>query len=153
MNAPTKSRCVVCKLDANLARRGETGVMDNTHTCTQNDCDRIAHFGFLAEPRKVHRMEFFKGMTCFEIVHSKVGREVWSYKGSSHVSGKAKSYSVNYGHPVVKELRRLHGLIPQQQRRKRSTGSQMFRWNDSQVDVDYNADIEDGCSQDSTTHR
>jgi len=144
----------VCKLDANLTRREEAGVMDNTHTCTQTDCDRIAHFGFLSEVRKIHKMEVFKDMTCFEIVHSKVGREVWSYKGRSQVSGKAKSYSVNYGHPVVKELRRLHGLVPQQQRRKRNSCSQLFRWNDSHEDAYYNADAEDGGrSQDDTTRR
>jgi len=154
MNAPVKSRCVVCKLDANLAKRGETGVMDNTHTCSDPNCDRIAHNGFLSDCRKIHGLDVFKGMTCFEIIHSKIGREVWAYKGTSLVTGKRKSYSVNYSHVVVQELRRLHGLIPQQQRRKRNPSTHLFRWNnDDRNDDSYNADTEEANSQESTTQR
>jgi len=99
-------------------------------------------------------MDVFKDMTCFEIVHSKVGREAWRHKGSSQVSGKAKLCSVNCGHPAVKESCCLHSLSPQQQRRKRDLGNQLFGWNDSHEDVDCNADAEDGGrGQDDTTPR
>jgi len=129
-HAPPKSRCAVCKLDSNLQRSGEVGVMEHTHVCTVADCDRIAHNGFLQSPRRIHTLEPFKGMTCFEILHSPIGREVWNYKGKDRASVNAKPYSVNYSHPLVQDIRRLHGLVPQQQRRKKQRHAPDFRWND-----------------------
>jgi len=118
VQAKRRSRCVVCRLDTNYERKGETGVMENTCSCTQANCERIAHSSILITPRKIHEVGAFAGMTCFEILHSTVGKEVWSYKGLERTSVKEKVYSVNCSHPVVQELRILHGLNPQQTRRR-----------------------------------
>jgi len=105
-------------------------IEEHTHVCTVADCDRIAHNGFLQSPRRIHTLEPFKGMTCFEILHSPIGHEVWNYKGKDRASVNAKPYSVNYSHPLVQDIRRLHGLVPQQQRRKKQRHAPDFRWND-----------------------
>jgi len=140
VQAPQRSRCVVCRLDCNYERKGEQGVMENTCCCTLPSCERIGHTSFLLKPRKIHEVSAFVGMTCFEILHSPIGKEVWQYKGSERASVKEKVYSVVGSHPVVQELRVLHGLHAQQIRKRRSEISGMD-------DLNYNADTEESQSQ------
>jgi len=139
VQAPKRSRCVVCRLDCNYERKGEQGVMENTCSCTQPNCERIGHNSFLLTPRKIHEVSAFVGMTCFEILHSAVGKEAWSHRGAER-SLKEKNYSVSYSHPAVQELRVLHGLNAQQIRRR---GANTF----GQDDIDYQADTEESQSQ------
>jgi len=74
--APNQSRCVVCELDSNYLKYA-AGVMDNAHCCTAPNCQRIAHDVLLASPRKIHDLRAFRGMTCFEILHSNISKSVW----------------------------------------------------------------------------
>ena len=76
-------------------------------------------------------------MNCFEIIHSKVGREMWSHKPDRDARNEA--YSVNYSHPLVQELRVAHGL-PSQAMRKRRRNSSQSR---APTDDPYHADTED----------
>jgi len=138
-NAPTKSRCAVCKLDCNYEQKGEAGVMDNTHVCSELNCDRIAHSGLVTKTRKIHTMEVFTSMTCFEIMHSVVGREIWAYRESFN----GRVYSVNYGHPVVQDLRVMHGHTRLPVRRRRSTN----QTTQSQQEDPYQADTEETQTQ------
>jgi len=85
-------------LFANSIGKGEAGVMENTHVCSEQSCERTAHSGFLSNPRKTHSLPIFAGMTCFEMLHSPLGCETWGYKEGSH----GKTHSVNYGHPLVR---------------------------------------------------
>ena len=138
-NAPTKSRCAVCKLDCNYQQKGETGVMDNTHVCSESSCHRIAHSGFVATKQKIHLIDAFVGMTCFEILHSAVGREIWSYKEEHN----KKAYGVNYSHPVVQELRVMHGLSRVAFRRRRTPQQVIQR----QAEDPYQVDTEETQTQ------
>jgi len=115
-NVPSKSRCAVCKLDSNCAGKGEAGVMENTHVCSEQSCERMAHSGFLSKPRKIHSLSLFAGMTCFEMLHSPLGRETWGHKDSS----QRKVHSVNCSHPLVQGLRASHGLPTQAPRKRRA---------------------------------
>jgi hypothetical protein len=48
-------------------------------------------------------------MSCFEILHSEGGREIWNVKSGV---AKSKKVSINYGHPMVQEIRRnVHSLM------------------------------------------
>ena len=116
--APNRSRCAVCKLDSNCDKNA-SGVMDATHCCAAPTCGRTAHEGFLAAPRKIHNLQAFQGMTCFEILHSDVGKAVWKHKGAERATAKEKLCSVNYGHPVVQDLRTMHGRQAKSQKPSR----------------------------------
>ena len=136
-NAPSKTRCAVCKLDCNYEQKGETGVMDSTHVCSEVACHRMAHGGFVAKMRKMHCLPAFIGMTCFEIIHSQTGRETWSYKPDREARNKA--CSVNCSHPLAQDLRVAHGLPRQAMRRRRQRSAQST----AQHDDPYQADTED----------
>jgi len=101
--------------------------------------------GSACRSRRLHGLQAFKGMTCFEILHSDVGRRVWVYK--DRAAAKEKMCSVSYGHPIVQELRQLHGLQGQQQRRKKRP----YLVDDA--DEDYNANTEESQSQQATLQR
>jgi len=139
IQAPKRSRCAVCKLDSNYDRSG-SGVMDNTCSCTLPTCQRIGHNHFLQCPRRIHQVSAFLGMTCYEILHSDIGRQVWSYKSTERLSFKEKLYSVNFSHPAVRELRVLHGQ-PAVASRKRKASQ------DDEDDLNYHADNEESQSQ------
>jgi len=62
-------RCASWIATANY-QKGEAKVMDDTHVCSEETCQRIAHSGFVTKPRKMHCLLAFVGMTCFEIIHS-----------------------------------------------------------------------------------
>jgi len=113
----------VCKLDSNCLKNA-AGVMDNAHCCAAPNCQRIAHDVFLASPRKMHDLRAFRGMTCFEMLHSDIGKSAWKHKGTERTSAKEKVHSVNYGHPVVQELRLIHGRQPKIQRRRRQENAE-----------------------------
>jgi len=62
--------------------------------------------------RKTHQVDDFKNMrTCFEIVHSQVGREMWKEKATPTGGWKPgnKKHSVIANHPVVQQLRTGYG--------------------------------------------
>ena len=140
VQAPKRSRCAVCKLDQNFNGVG-AGVMDNTSSCTLPDCQRIAHHSFLQQPRKIHQVPAFVGMTCYEILHSTVGRAVWKYKGAARSTAKEKLYSVSFSHPAIQQLRILYGQ-PGIAIRKRKAPQE--------DDSNYQADSEESQSQSAT---
>jgi len=139
VQAPKRSRCDVCKLDSNYDRSG-SGVMDNTCSCALPSCQRIGHNGFLQIPRKMHQVSAFLGMTCFETLHSQVGREAWTCKTTERLTFKEKLCSVNYSHPAIRELRVLHGQPAVASRKRKSC-------QDDDEDLNYHADNEESQSQ------
>lgn len=128
----TADRCIVqCKShkDLGVSHAGLTAIVSErggqelwrtlavAQSLTANDQDTDT--SFLLCPRKMHSVTAFANMTCFKMLHSEVGREVWLHKGK-RTSAKEKACSVNCSHPVVQELRVLHGLHAQQKRRRRT---------------------------------
>lgn len=99
-------RCAVCRLEKTWLK-STSNLKGHVVTCSQ--CGINAHHGHLAEPLEVHKLEEFKGMTCFEILHSKPGQQVWR---PSPPNPQNKKYTVNRKHPIVKRLREAHGLVP-----------------------------------------
>ena len=109
VSVPTNSRCVVCKLDSNYSRDVD-GVKCAVSGCSV--CPLVAHFLPLEHRRKIHDIEEFKDMrTCFEIVHSDIGREIWKERSVPEGGWKPgdKKYSVMTNHPIVQQLRVAYG--------------------------------------------
>jgi len=109
VSVPTNSRCVVCKLDSNYSRDVD-GVKCAVSGCSV--CPLVAHFLPLEHRRKIHDIEEFKDMrTCFEIVHSDIGREIWKERSVPEGGWKPgdKKCSVMTNHPIVQQLRVAYG--------------------------------------------
>ena len=60
-------------------------------------CGIVAHPCLPSKLRDIHKHAPFDGMSCFEIVHSMEGREIWKQNG--------RKFYVNKNHAVVKELK------------------------------------------------
>lgn len=91
------AKCVVCRLESNYSR-DYSGLRCNTISCLT--CEASVHNDMLAEPKKIH--SYFPGMTCHQILKSKLGKEIWIASGKRH--------TVRKSHPIVKSLkRRLSG--------------------------------------------
>jgi Transposase IS4 len=130
------TRCVVCRLDYNTDRKarrnnrrdnqddGDTAdrpekqsqknMTNKLATCSK--CRITAHATMPPVPRLIHSIDAFKGLTCFQIAHTEEGLEVWRRADSKDSS---KVYYPQMKHPICKELRRLHGLDPQQARKRK----------------------------------
>ena len=53
----------------------------------------------------MHDHPSFKGLTCFEILHSQVGQQVFQTSNSGRYD-----YTINKAHPVICDVRLKHGL-------------------------------------------
>jgi Transposase IS4 len=125
------TRCAVCRLDYNTERKARghkrsqgASTIDNKQlqknmanrlaTCAR--CKIAAHATRAPQLRLIHQMEPFKNLTCFQIAHTPEGYQVWK-RGEN--TGNGKAYYPQMTHPICKKLRELHGLDPQQARKKR----------------------------------
>jgi hypothetical protein len=111
-----RKRCVVCALETThyekqlkkcrdsasqlfhqKVRGSYQGTRRNVLRCKQ--CNIHAH-NFIMEKDVKFIHGLFDKMTCMEIVHSSIGKEIWN------VETKSKNrYSVNTKHPLVRELK------------------------------------------------
>ena len=66
--------------------------------------------------RKIHQLEYFRGMTCFEIFHSPEGKTVWN----RHPRGSQKRSTPVFSSAIVMELRVVHGLPPKITRKRKA---------------------------------
>jgi Transposase IS4 len=86
------AKCAICKLDHNVQRLAikdeaddstRKGLMQQSlrhistqlSTCTK--CRITAHPTIPPNPRKIHSIAAFRGLTCFQIAHTQEGYEVW----------------------------------------------------------------------------
>jgi hypothetical protein len=117
-------RCLVCRLDFNTERKAKNeqsqpidvkpsakNLFSGLAACPK--CKITAHGMLLANPRKIHELEEFNGLTCFKIVHTEIGYQVWQRTGDT------KKYKPKMKHPICDQLRSLHGLDPVKARTKR----------------------------------
>ena len=104
VEAPRKSRCSVCFLETIMVptitfRNLRRGVVQ----CRK--CGIVAHNHHLTDRggRLIFTLDQFRGMTCSEIRHSEVGKQIWVINKKSG-NGKHPSYTLTKSHPVIKEL-------------------------------------------------
>ena len=98
-------RCVVCKTDANFCHEEKTaGTRKAVYHCIT--CGVNVHEHLLSTKRKIHDL-FPESMSCHDIIRSSVGQEIWG----------GESKRPKRSHPVLIELRRIHGP-PKKRKRK-----------------------------------
>jgi Transposase IS4 len=128
------ARCAVCRVDYNterLALKVKAQSMDTvtaekqsqrfiTNTLAQcSRCRITAHPTIPKQKRLIHSLEGFVGLTCFQIVHSKVGYEIWRRCDPSGISTSGRVYNPQMKHALCQQLRKLHGLDDPEKARKR----------------------------------
>jgi Transposase IS4 len=111
------SRCIVCRLECSKglnSQLGEVGLKASLSECAK--CLVTAHNTvFRDSTRQIHRMDRFKNMTCFQILHSMEGLELWPMRQPlNHTKGPR---CLKTSHPIYKELRVFYGKPPNKRRR------------------------------------
>ena len=92
------------------------GTMTGLASC--QTCGVVAH-SHVPLPREginrhIHRLEGFRGKTCWQIAHEQFaisdagGQGIWAWRAPKN--NKGVSYSVQTSHPIVMQLRKLHGI-------------------------------------------
>ena len=102
----SNNRCVVCRLEHIMDEKiGGRGMTRCVARCVR--CGVLAHPYMPTDSnREIHKLECFQGMSCFQIAHSKEGRDIWK----ESFQRKRKQFSVNKKNPIVIKLQRLHGF-------------------------------------------
>ena len=135
----SSSRCVVCQLEWSLARTAINNFEKETKIVVSNEqrrqllssvsegcrkglstclCCQVEKTGVglmahtkpvLADGKKRIHSLFPDGMSCMEILHSEVGRELWKREGSTGKTSSSRRFSctVSRNHDYVKELRQI----------------------------------------------
>ena len=114
-DCPYGERCAVCKLEFNMDENlGQGSLAKKVVKCGL--CRIPAHPTVQGanSNRHIHKLDQFKGMSCFAIVHSEEGQKIWLPKPG----GKVR-YSVSRKSTIVKDLRELHGLSRETTRQKK----------------------------------
>ncbi|MHA7927748.1 MAG: hypothetical protein ACX936_21325, partial [Marinobacter sp.] len=114
----SKRRCVVCRLESVYLKEEETTVSDGkSHhergnyrkVCKCAQCGVCAHSHIPdgRYRRVIHDLDEFKGLTCFDIVHSPEGTSIWP----RNMDGvhQTKRYNVVREHPVVQRIKEIYG--------------------------------------------
>jgi len=102
-NQGSPPRCAVCKLEYNWNKGlGEQDLASAVASCS---CCRVsAHNHVIVNGnRRIHKRPEFANMTCFDIMHSVPGLQMWPRKEGSKVS-----FRPNQKHSVIQELRESH---------------------------------------------
>jgi hypothetical protein len=105
MSSKAKTRCMVCRLETYWSNTsGQDNLTRNVATCSC--CGVHAHICIPVEShkRQIHRLDMFKNMSCFDIMHSRVGYEIWS-RGKDNTNGKKRVYPKR-DHDVIKHLKK-----------------------------------------------
>jgi hypothetical protein len=98
-------RCAICLLEKTWLH--STSNLKNGVVCC-SECGIWAHHCHLNDKLEIHKMEEFKGLTCFDILHSIPGKEIWRATATNN----QKKYTVHRNHPLVTRLRAAHNLAP-----------------------------------------
>ena len=115
-----KARCTVCRLETYLNPDdvSEAGLKRNLVKCAC--CFVTAHNHVVQDDgmRKIHGFQCFKGMTCFDILHTEEGRALWkrTYKTDEPTH-------LTRDHRIYRSLRSVHGKSAKIKRKRRSIAS------------------------------
>ena len=101
--AKKSTRCSVCRLEHNWKKTlGEQGMTTGVVTC--NCCSVSAHGHVVANSnRAIHSLECFKNLTCFQIMHTREGLDMWPRLSTLQWSNRP-----NQKHAIVTELRKQY---------------------------------------------
>ena len=113
-----KTTCAMCKVDWNIVRKKlgkeppKAGLTKDVARC--QSCGITAHALPCSNARSIHTLAEFQGLTCFEIVHTKKGFEMWCRceEGNQDVDAKKRSYNLKTSHPTHLELAATIGAGP-----------------------------------------
>ena len=90
-------------------------------------CGIVAHLVNCKDERengwKIHKMPQFADHTCFEILHSVHGKEIFMCRLAEAGINSRYKYTTKKNHPLVMELREKHGLSPEFTRKRRRVAS------------------------------
>ena len=99
-------KCIVCKLETNTALGGkaigERGICTNVATCPE--CKMSAHTVVPKNKRKLHSILQWQNKTCWEIMHSPDGFDLWQ-----RIGGEKIAYAPHLSHPIYREVRVMYG--------------------------------------------
>jgi len=115
-----KFRCCVCQLEVSLSDDvRERGIRDaSVGKCGCENCVIAAHTSIRNDPaRKIHTFSSFKNLTCFEIAHHPRMRGLWKETKIG--------YTTFPTHPIMRELKTLHGVTPTIRRGRTRVGNEI----------------------------
>jgi hypothetical protein len=122
-HAPQKpnkpATCQVCNMESKWflsIKEWRRQTRANVSRCLE--CGIAAHAQVqMDSTRKIHSLQQFKGLSCWEIMHTPLGYNVWPRPN--------KKPNLARSHPIVCKLRALHGLPPlgAQKKKRKQPGS------------------------------
>lgn len=113
-------RCAVCAIEWAFTRNENDsglfhGMKRNVARCAV--CSVPAHPTAPAQKHIIHETHEFRGMSCFKIMHSTLGMEIWKRIPPSDVRGRT-AYTRNDRHPFMVRLQESYGLSSIPRKRK-----------------------------------
>ena len=114
-----KHRCCVCQLEVSLSEDvSERGIRDaSVGKCGCDNCIIAAHTSIRHDTcRKIHTFSCFQNITCFEIAHHPRMKGLWK--------NTRIGYTTCPTHPIMRDLKTLHGVTPTIRRGRARIGDQ-----------------------------
>ena len=112
-------KCTVCKLENGQGlggkALGEKGLTQNVATCSE--CHVSAHAVVPEVKRKIHGLNVFKSITCFEIIHTRHGCCLWEHRDPT---GNARGIAPQPSNEIYKELRQMYDRPSKIEKKRRS---------------------------------
>lgn len=114
-----RERCIVCRLETNMNKSlGEKGLATNVARCQDPNCGIRGHHSILQDSKRyIHTEPVFHNLSCFEILHSKTGKEIWNMRGNAT---DGFYFTINHAHPIAKRTRKHHGLAETISRKRKN---------------------------------
>ncbi len=109
-----KLRCTVCALEGRWGTVSKFGQCKHVSKCTYPGCNVVAHATVPHNKHRIHKLPRFFSMTCFQIMHTKEGRQLWPHNKNNMVRRRT---CLQQKHPTYIALRKASGL-PEGRRKK-----------------------------------
>ena len=119
ISSKKRKACSVCQLEVTSMNPdlGLAGVKANVSIC--DTCGCSAHASVQIDSnRRIHQLDMFRGLSCFEIMHTEEGLAIWPMRQRDHLKGPR---GCTTSHPVVQELRTFHGQTAKKHQTKPRT--------------------------------
>jgi hypothetical protein len=115
LNLPNKrTDCSVCIMECCWGGLPQEGIRSNLARCSK--CGIVAHTTVPKVKNKIHDMDFVKGLTCFQITHTREGYGIWQQNGI----GRRVCYATHNSHPICRELKALYPDKPTNKNKMKS---------------------------------
>ena len=100
--------CAVCYLEYRwvVDRKEEFGIGLKSGVARCSKCGVAAHSTVQVDStRQIHQVDSFQGLSCFEIMHTELGQQLWRASG-----GNNGSTQLLRTHPIVRKICSFYGL-------------------------------------------